>query len=200
MDNSWKHNVISTISEDLTLLGKPLQGLRLLDYGCGNGYIGIHFCKKGVLVDLTDISKVLIDQLNQEYGGESNINIFRSDSPADIPGRRKYDVILAWNLFHHIDPKMWHQYLSEFVQKMKVGGLLLISGWDQSDPIIKEDHNKARYTQHETWFVNDLPKYLGSLPCDLIKDQLLTEIVPAFGTQRDFRYFIIRKQKRSKKS
>ena len=47
MDNSWKKNVIETISDDLKLLGKPIQGLRLLDYGCGNGYIGVHFSKMG---------------------------------------------------------------------------------------------------------------------------------------------------------
>lgn len=193
MDDSWKTSVITTIEEDMKTYTNGLYGQWLLDYGCGNGHMGVSFLKLGLKVDLADISKVLVGKLKEEYDGQSDINIYRATMPSDLPKSRKYDIIIAWNLFHHLHPSTWHQFLFEFCGKMRVGGLLLISGWDENDSIIKNDNNKAKYTQQDTWFVNDLPNHVEDIPFVMVKNVELDETVPVFQNQRSFRYFIFRK-------
>ena len=199
MDDSWKTDINAVIVNDVALyLGKTNAGLRLLDYGCGNGHMGARFREMGMEVDLADISSVLVRKLHEEFDPAPGIRIYRTDTPFDLPKTKKYDVVIAWNLFHHLHPATWHRFLSEFIDKMKAGGLLFISGWDNDDSIIKNDNNKAKFTQHPTWFVNDLPEYVGDLPCALLKTQRLDEPVPVFQTNRVFRYFVFKKQRKNK--
>lgn len=195
MDDSWKTNVYKTIEEDIALYAKQgSRPLHLLDYGCGNGRMGYYFSTLGMVVDLSDISSVLVERLKEEYKGCKNVRVFRTATPKALFRREKYDIVIAWNLFHHLKPTIWHQFVSEFLDRMKMGGLLFISGWDKDDAVIKDDHNRARYTQHTTWFINDLPEYIQDLPCEVLIDRKLEEEVPVFATKRQFRYFVIKKK------
>ena len=201
MDDSWKTPVMDRIASDMSRwLGKEPNGRYLLDYGCGNGHMGVYFLKHQMRVDLADISSVLVKRLHAEFDGKPGVRVYRTDTPLDLPKSRKYDVIIAWNLFHHLDPSTWHDFLAGFMAKMKVGSLLLISGWDADDSIIKEDHNTAKYTQNATWFVNDLPEHIGDLPCEMLYNDKLVEPVPVFTKSRIFRYFIIRKTRKNKQN
>lgn len=194
MDDSWKSDVFSVLEADVAKFAKKSnKPLRVLDYGCGNGRMGYFFFLKGMKVDLSDISQVLVDRLKEDFKNEKGIGIYRVGTPAELPSRNKYDIILAWNLFHHIHPKHWKRFAKQFLDKMKNNGVLFVSGWDKDDPIIKQDHNKARYTQQATWCINDLPEYFGDLSCMLLENRQLTEEVPIFNTERRFRYIIIKK-------
>lgn len=194
MDNSWKTEVLTVLESDVTKYAKKSKKpLRLLDYGCGNGRMGYFFFLKGMKVDLSDISQVLIERLKEEYRNEKGLGIIRAGSPAELDAKNKYDIILAWNLFHHINPKHWKRFASQFLDRLKKQGVLLVCGWDKDDDIIRQDHNKARYTQQITWFVNDFPKHIEGLPCTLLENRQLTETVPFFNTERRFRYFVIKK-------
>lgn len=196
MDDSWKDGVFETIWEKISpVVEKSNKPLRLLDYGCGNGHMGLYFCRKGMIVDLADISQVLIERLQQEIGKEKKTRLFRTTTPNDLPKRSKYSVIIAWNLFHHLHPDVWRLFLQEFLNKMKTGGLLLISGWDKEDEVIKKDHNKARYTQRMTWCINDLPEQLLNLPCEILENRIMEEEVPKFNCNRRFRFIIVKKVK-----
>lgn len=196
MDDTWKGNVLKTVKEKVSLLvGKSNKPLSLLDYGCGNGYMGLSFCEEGMNVDITDISSVLVDRLRQKYCDKKNLRIYRTTTPNDLPKRNKYNIVIAWNLFHHLHPKVWHQFLQEFMEKMKSEGILLISGWDKEDEVIKKDHKRARYTQHTTWYINDLPNHILGLPCEILENSIMEEKVPAFNCKRKFRFIIVKKVK-----
>lgn len=198
MDDSWKSGIIQTLEQDMnTHTSINYKGRRLLDYGCGNGHMGISFLKYGMKIDLTDISRVLVEKLNSEYANNERITIYQTKTPLDLPKRNKYVSIIAWNLFHHLQPEIWHQFLSEFADKMIVGGLLFVSGWDKEDTIIKEDQNQARFTQRDTWFINELANYVNNLPLELVKDVQLCVSVAAFYNPRVFRYFIFKKIRKS---
>lgn len=194
MDDSWKREIIRTLKRDMISFSSiRFENRRLLDYGCGTGHIGLSFLKYGMSVDLTDISKVLVDQLIKKYHKKEKVKIYQTKTPFDLPKRNKYAAIIAWNLFHHLHPTNWHRFLSEFADKMLVGGLLFVSGWDKEDLIIQNDQNKARFTQMDTWFVNELANHIGDLPLKVVKEEKLSEFVPAFNCSRNFRYFIFRK-------
>lgn len=194
MDDSWKSDVYNILDCDMEKYAKKSPKLlRLLDYGCGNGHMGYYYYCKGMRVDLSDISQVLIDRLKDNYIDKKGLNIIKANTPKDLKARYKYDVVLAWNLFHHIHPRYWHQFVCEFLKKMQINGVLFISGWDEDDAVIRQDHNKARFTKHPTWCINDLPDYITDLPCKLLENRQLVEMVPVFNAERKFRYFVIKK-------
>lgn len=149
MNNSWKKAILKMIEENM-----PENAQTLLDYGCGNGFVGYYFYKKGLSVDLSDISDVLIDKIKVKYKN-TDIQIYQTNTPNDLLGK-KYDIIVAWGLFHHINPQDWEQFLIGFDQLLNPKGILVIGGWDKEDHVIIEDGKKARYAGHETWFINDM--------------------------------------------
>ena len=198
MEDTWKNGVRESIERDITAYFKDLEGRWLLDYGCGNGHVGALFLKYGLNVDLADISKELVKKLAEEYQEQQNVNVFQAHSPSNLPQDRTYDIIIACNLFHHLHPSEWHTFFSEFSEKTKDGGLFFVTGWDEKDKVIKSDDNKARFTQRDTWFINDLPHHVNNIPYKLIKNEELIETVPIFENPRVFRYFIFKKEEISK--
>lgn len=200
MDDSWKTEVFSILEADVEKYAKKSKKpLRLLDYGCGNGRMGYAFFQKGMKVDLCDISQVLIDRLKESYKDDKGLGIIRAGSPAEMGAKNKYDVIIAWNLFHHINPKYWRRFVAQFLDIMKKQGILFISGWDKEDVVVKEDHNRARFTHQITWFINDLPQLIEGLPFTILEDRQLAEEVPVFHTERKFRYYVIKKTEQQSK-
>lgn len=186
MSESWQGNVLPLFEPFI-----PNNAKSLLDYGCGNGSMGHYFYKKGFKVDLADISDYLIERLKKKFR-DTRIRIFQTDTPFDL-GRRRYDVILAWSLFHHLNPTDWGPFLDGFWRLLRNGGILVIGGWDISDVIIKEDGKKARFTGEETWYLNPLIDYVKD-GYFVLKNDLLEIDVPSYETKRKIRYYILKKQ------
>ena len=90
MDDSWRTDVYLFFDELISpLMNNGVENFSLLDYGCGNGRMGLLFSKKGMAVDLADISSVLIEKLRQEYANETNMNIYETETPNDLPKGKK---------------------------------------------------------------------------------------------------------------
>lgn len=196
MNDSWKGPLFQTLTSDVQMvLHGNLKGASLLDYGCGNGHIGLHFASMGMLVDLADISSVLIEKLRAKLLNQRQVQIYQLSEPKQLPQGKMYDIIIAWNLFHHIDPVNWTHILSQFADIMKMGSHMMISGWDESDQIIRDDNGLARYTNNPTWCINQLPDYTNGLPLFVKSDKLVRIQVPQFAHSRHFRYIIFCKTK-----
>ncbi len=187
MSVSWQGNVLKMIEQDL-----PDNAHTLLDYGCGNGYMGHYFYKKGFNVELADISSFLVQKLRLNYC-LTDMDIIQTDTPNALFGR-KYDVIIAWSLFHHIYPKEWNSFLQGFWQLLNDKGRMIISGWDLADEIIKNDGKIARYTGRETWYLNPLVEFVSD-DFDVLKNDTLEIIVQPFTTKRVIRYYVLEKNK-----
>ena len=193
MDDTSKSVVFNRVKEVVSpLLKSNNDDFYLLDYGCGNGHMGLLFCEKGAQVDLSDISDVLVGKLRLEYGDKPNVSIYTTKTPDDLPKGKQYDVIIAINVFHHLVPEVWHLFLTKFCERLKPGGLLIISGWDKEDEVIKQENNIARYTEHKTWFINDLPNYMKDLSLETTKDEILEIDVKLFNATRKFRFFVFK--------
>jgi len=189
MKESWQGDVLSAIDPFI-----PSEAKSLLDYGCGNGFMGHYYYQKGLSVDLADISDYLVNKLKIKYG-DTNIHIIRTDTPDELFEKtgRKYDVVLAWSLFHHINPIDWNVFLYGFSRLLNTKGVLVVGGWDISDVIIKRDGGKARYTGKETWTLNALINYVED-NYRVLHNDVLEVLAPSFAIKRIIRFYILEKK------
>ena len=172
-----------------------VNGLDLLDYGCGSGELAFHFFQKGARVDLADISDELIAWLKKKYAKE-DIGIYCVETPKELQKNQKqYDIIVATSFFHHIEPDLWKTFLQDFAALLKQGGLLIIGGWDQTDEVIAEDKNTARFTGQKTWPLNDMRALIEQMDEYEMKVNTLEDLqIDAFSIPRKIRYYLLKKQ------
>lgn len=178
-----------------SFLEEGIREKKLLDYGCGNGKLAYHFySSRGLHVDLADISDELIKKLNKKYG-KFDIGIYDVETPAELQKLGKsYDIIIATSLFHHIVPMLWTQFLTEFASILQPSGLLIISGWDETDEVIAADNNTARFTGGRTWPLNPLIENIQQLDVfETIVNRVEDLPVSAFPRPRKIRYYMLKK-------
>lgn len=169
----------------------PPKG-RILDYGCGNALISDHFMHKGHDLELAEISDELINWLKSKYN--NNIPIHLVVSPSDIEGEEEYDFVIAWGLFHHINPNLWGSFLEDFHRLMKKDALLLISGWDDSDLILKNEKKLGRFTRQPVWYINMLDDLINwrKTEYNLMESRVIPFKLNAFPQERMIRFIVAR--------
>ena len=83
---------------DFKHLSMLLPGERVLDYGCGSGYLAARLAKGGYKVFTADV-------LDYRYDEARRLPFVRMASPADIPyADDSVDVVLLQAVLHHINP------------------------------------------------------------------------------------------------
>lgn len=105
----------------------PLTGKDLLDLGCGLGEAGVYFACKGARVTAVDISHNMLMKC-QELARNNGVEISVVKSSVDkltLPDSRRFDVVYAGNLFHHVDIE---QTLKSTIACMKKESVLV--SWD----------------------------------------------------------------------
>lgn len=171
----------------------PPQGC-ILDYGCGNALISEHFMRKGHNLELAEISDQLVEWLSAQH---RDVPIHLVNAPSDIAGEDKYDFAIAWGLFHHINPNLWGQFLGDFHRLMRPGALLLVSGWDDSDMILKEEKKLGRFTRQRVWYINMLDDMISwrKNEYDVLESKIIPVKLDAFPQDRMIRFIVARNKK-----
>jgi SAM-dependent methyltransferase len=108
------------------LLG-DVKGKRLLDAGCGEGYLARHYAKKGAIVTAIDVSKRLIET-SQQLSKKDAIKVdYRVDSVCHIASIQtpEFDIVLS-NLVLLNIPCL-EEAIEEFHRVLKEGGVLVFS-------------------------------------------------------------------------
>ncbi len=133
---SGQHETTFMLTE--YLMSRKLDGMRVLDMGCGTGVLGIAMAKSGakevVAIDIDDMS-VENAKENFALNGIENVQVLHGDASA-ISGQ--FDVIVA-NIHKNI---LLHD-MPTYVNHLVTGGMLLMSGFFSEDVSAISDAAKS---------------------------------------------------------
>ena len=130
------------------------KGKRVMDAGCGTAILSVMASKVGAKsIEAFDIDEwsVLNGKENAEVNGATNIHIQRG-TIADMKFSESFDIVLA-----NINKNVLMAEMEQYAQHLVPGGLLLISGFYESDiPDLLAFANKTGLTEvsrsdKETW-------------------------------------------------
>ena len=123
---SGQHETTFMLTE--YLMSRKLDGMRVLDMGCGTGVLGIAMAKSGakevVAIDIDDMS-VANAKENFELNAISNVSVLHGDASA-IEGH--FDMIVA-----NIHKNILLKDMPTYVKHLTRGGYLVMSGFFTSD-------------------------------------------------------------------
>ena len=188
LNESWAKESIKIISPYFS--EKISKSSLVLDYGCGNGAIGIYLNSLGYNVEFAEISHVMVKWLKENK--KILMPVHEVQYPKEL-GTNKYDVVLVWGVFHHIKFDYWTEYLIEFFHIMKEGGIMIIGGWDESDVVLKDEYNIGRFTNESVWNISKLVNYARNVGFTELYNYVEKIEVKPFEKDRSFRVLVIRK-------
>lgn len=115
-----RDNVLKHMQRD------SLQGLRILDVGCGGGVLTEPLCRQGATVMGIDASAAAID-VAQQHSATMQLDIaYECSAIEDLSAEHGgFDVITALEIIEHVDqPK---QFIEACLKRLKPGGLIFFS-------------------------------------------------------------------------
>jgi 2-polyprenyl-3-methyl-5-hydroxy-6-metoxy-1,4-benzoquinol methylase len=105
-----------------------LDGGRVLDYGCGAGYLIEHLLGRGVRVHGLDFSSGSVERVRARFGSRPNFD--GATHVADLPGplpAESFDVVTCIEVIEHL-PDVWlRSTLLELSRLLRPGGTLLVT-------------------------------------------------------------------------
>jgi SAM-dependent methyltransferase len=121
-------NLASWIVKCMEDQGVPLDGMRILDFGCGPGRVACEMKKLALACDIygSDIDREAIQWARNH---RSDIATFTTNEP-EPPTRYAdnfFDLIYSVSLFTHLDEALQDAWLMELARILKPGGRLLAS-------------------------------------------------------------------------
>lgn len=132
-----------------------IEGERLLDFGCGNGYLA-SLIRKGVEISLYDISDVFLD-VKKRWKIDNDIILCRSLS--DIKNVY-YDIVVQSSVLMCIpDRKSLNSILESNYNSLKTGGHLVISITHPCFLQYEYGHYKTSYNHNNFNYLSDESEY-----------------------------------------
>ena len=107
-----------------------LDGLKILDIGCGGGLISEPMARLGGVVTGIDASEKNV-KVAQMHSRKSNLKInYLNRSPEQLKDFKKYDVILNLEIVEHVDNV--NLYIKSCYDLLKEGGLMFTATLNRS--------------------------------------------------------------------
>ena len=116
------------IDKILRKLEKQTGGFRLIDFGCGQGFIIDLAEKYFSKITGVDVCKEMTDKINVSKHKHSNVNIINSPIDCIPVGNESYDVCTAYAALHHFSNL--YDVFKEAYRILKDGGIF----WSGLDP------------------------------------------------------------------
>ncbi len=123
-----KDNLINDF--DLINKKKPLDGLKILDIGCGGGLLSEPMARLGAIVTGIDPVKRNIE-IAKHHLKKSKLNIkYYNFSPEKFKSNNKYDVILNMEIIEHV--KNVDFFIKQSAKFLKKSGIMFIATLNQT--------------------------------------------------------------------
>ncbi|WP_208990942.1 class I SAM-dependent methyltransferase [Pseudovibrio sp. Tun.PSC04-5.I4] len=104
-DEAIQENIYNALLERPTLLGMlpPLQGLKVLDLGCGPGVYAQFLHEHGADVTCIDASEQMLGLVKAKLGG--HVKCYTSDLSHGLPkdAQGPYDLVICPLMIHYIE-------------------------------------------------------------------------------------------------
>lgn len=101
------------------------RGLRVLDVGCGNGYVLSRYASQGAEAHGIDLTEQAVRLSRQRFALAGLEGVFQTTDGDHIPyGDDRFDIVCAMGVLHHVaDPR---PMLAEMHRVLKPGGRLIL--------------------------------------------------------------------------
>jgi len=143
-----------------------VEGKRVLDVACGEGYGSALLARRAASVAGVDISPQAIDHAKATYASLRNVEFIHASCTALPVEAASFDVAVSFETLEHIAEQS--QFLDELARVLKPGGVLLLScpnklEYSDKRSFVNEFHVKELYRDelaalvssrwpHATWF------------------------------------------------
>lgn len=100
-------------------------GGKLLDLGCGNGWLANYLAGRGFVVEGIDSAPTAIREAEALAHPDTR---FTCGDALDLPYEdSSFDIVFDRGLLHHVPVDLWGQYEHEVARVLKPGGLFYLS-------------------------------------------------------------------------
>lgn len=121
-----------------------LNGPRMLDLGCGDGWISIYFAKQGFKIEGIDSSKTAINKARQEAKKQKlgDVKFIHGDA-LDFPFPQQYfDIVFDRGFFHHLPQTEWRKYIRGVKKVLRADGYFYLIVFSDKSNIPKRKKDK----------------------------------------------------------
>jgi len=126
-DDADKSHIHQYLTEPILRLLGPPSGKKILDVGCGNGWLAALLIDKGYDVYGTDASQLGIEIANQRYPGRFFVQNLSKDTLPEALAAHAFQVIISTELVEHLyDPKKYVAFCKTVLQNSQ-GGEFIVS-------------------------------------------------------------------------
>lgn len=111
---------------------RPLEGLRLLDIGCGGGLVSEPMARLGAYVTGVDASEANI-KTAQTHAAEQGVEIdYRAGTAEGLidSGEAPFDIVLNLEVVEHVADA--HQFLKDTASLVRPGGLMIVASLNRT--------------------------------------------------------------------
>ncbi len=142
----------------------PINHIKLLDIGCGEGRNAVFFARNGYDVTAFDITSAGIEktrQLAEKYN--VNVKVFKADI-LDFRLNHSYDVLFSSGVLHYIKPEFRDEILSNYKKYTNLNGFHFFNVF-VNKPFIEKapDHESTAFnwssgelfTHYHDWLIDD---------------------------------------------
>ncbi len=128
-----------------SLLPKQLEGMNVLDIGCGSGWYAEQLIKAGCHVIAIDVNAHMVEVTQKRLQGSGKIIQADLDKPLDFFSSESFDIVVAPLVIHYL--KDLKAPMREIARIIKPGGLFIFSvSQPQSEFYL---HNLSNYFQRQ---------------------------------------------------
>jgi len=124
---------------------EKIKPSKVIDIGCGEGFLSIYLASKGFDVLGIDLSERAI-QYAKENAIKQRTNIrFVAMDIADLSKlKEKFDFVLEWGIMHHIMPSQRPQYVKDIANLLNPNGKYLSVSFNEQSPEFGGPRKKYR--------------------------------------------------------